>query len=77
MGASSSSSFFAGEQQEEGFRRFLAALPPALATLITPIPPMATAPPSQGNGEGENGDGASCASPQAALKQLVAAIEVR
>lgn len=62
------------ETEEEGFLQFLAAVPPALATLIAPLPHVAAALAGQ---EREGGcGGASSATPQTALKQLIAAIEV-
>lgn len=65
---------------EGGFRRFLATLPPRLATLITPLPAVAAVLAQEGggtNGDGNGGNSSSSStSPQAALKRLVAAIEV-
>lgn len=63
-----------GEAEEEGFLRFLATLPRPLATLITPLSPVAAVlAQEEGGGEGEE---RGCAGPHTALKQLIAAIEV-
>ncbi len=67
---------FEGEE-EEGFCRFLAVLPPALAALIAPLPAVGLALAWEGSGDGGGGNGNGNASPQAAITRLIGAIEVR
>jgi hypothetical protein len=84
--STSTSTSIGGEEKEDAaddeagaFRRFLATLPPALASLITPLSGAGAVLGDGGAVDGGNGNGdgnGNILSPRAALRRLVAAIEV-
>lgn len=82
--STNTSSSISGEEEEEdaaddeaaAFRRFLATLPPALVSLITPLPGVGAVLGTGGAADGDGAGNGDVLSPRAALQRLVAAIEV-